>query len=148
MYGVMMAGANFVLSTTGYLESALCQSYAKTMLDGEQMRMMYRLGRGVDMDELDPAMAAVREIEPGDHFLGTEHTLANFETAFFMPELMDGDSYEQWNVAGAVDANTRGIDMARRKLAEYEAPRMDDAVLEELTEYRDRTLAETEDTLT
>ena len=100
------------------------------------------------MDELDPAMAAVREIEPGDHFLGTEHTLANFETAFFMPELMDGDSYEQWNVAGAVDANTRGIDMARRKLAEYEAPRMDDAVLEELTEYRDRTLAETEDTLT
>jgi len=38
MYGVLMAGANFVLSTTGYLESALCQSYAKAMLDGEQMR--------------------------------------------------------------------------------------------------------------
>ncbi|MEM7325160.1 MAG: trimethylamine methyltransferase family protein [Actinomycetota bacterium] len=138
MYGVLLAGANFVLSTTGYLESALCQSYAKAMLDGEQMRMMYRLGRGVNMDELDPAMGAVREIEPGDHFLGTEHTLANFEDAFFMPDLMDGDSYEQWNAAGAVDANQRGVDMARRALARYEVPAMDDAVLAELDDYRAR----------
>ena len=142
MYGVLMAGANFVLSTTGYLESALCQSYAKAMLDGEQMRMMYRLGRGVNMDELDPAMGAVREIEPGDHFLGTSHTLANFEEAFFMPELMDGDSFEQWNAAGAVDANQRGIDMARRALARYEEPKMDDAVLAELEDYRQRMKTE------
>ncbi len=138
MYGVLMAGANFVLSTTGYLESALCQSYAKVMLDGEQMRMMYRLGRGVNMDELAPAMDAVREIEPGDHFLGTRHTLANFETAFFMPELMDGDSFEQWSATGGVDANTRGIAMAKRRLAEYQEPALADDVLAELDDYRAR----------
>ena len=142
MYGVLMAGANFVLSTTGYLESALCQSYAKAMLDGEQMRMMYKLGSGVNMEELDPAMDAVREIEPGDHYLGTQHTLANFETAFFMPELMDGDSYEQWNAMGAVDSNTRGLTMARTALADYEEPAMDSAVLEELGAYRDRLCSE------
>lgn len=142
MYGVLMAGANFVLSTTGYLESALCQSYAKAMLDGEQMRMMYKLGSGVNMEELDPAMDAVREIEPGDHYLGTQHTLANFETAFFMPKLMDGDSYEQWNAMGAVDSNTRGLTMARTALADYEEPAMDSAVLEELGAYRDRLCSE------
>jgi trimethylamine--corrinoid protein Co-methyltransferase len=142
MYGVLMAGANFVLSTTGYLESALCQSYSKAMLDGEQMRMMYRLGKGVNMDELDPAMDAVREIEPGDHYLGTDHTMANFETAFFMPELMDGEAYENWNANGGVDANTRGIDMARKVLADYEEPKLDDAILAELDDYRDRMKAE------
>lgn len=142
MYGVLMAGANFVLSTTGYLESALCQSYAKAMLDGEQMRMMYRLGAGVNMDELDPAMAAVREIEPGDHYLGTSHTLANFETAFFMPELMDGESFESWNAAGAVDSNTRGIEMAKKVLANYEEPKLADAVLDELGDYKDRLRTE------
>ena len=142
MYGVLMAGANFVLSTTGYLESALCQSYAKAMLDGEQMRMMYRLGSGVNMDELDPAMDAVREIEPGDHYLGTQHTLANFETAFFMPELMDGESFESWNAAGAVDSNTRGIDMAKKALGNYEEPRLDDGVLAELDDYKGRLRAE------
>ncbi|MGI9596831.1 MAG: trimethylamine methyltransferase family protein [Acidimicrobiales bacterium] len=148
MYGVLMSGANFVLSTTGYLESALCQSYAKVMLDGEQMRMMYRLGRGVDMDELDPAMAAVREIEPGDHFLGTRHTLANFETAFFMPELMDGDSFEQWNASGGDDANARGIEMARRRLAEYEEPSLPDDVLAELDDYRSQMRLELSESLT
>ena len=71
MYGALMAGANFVLSTTGYLEGALCQSYAKVALDGEQMRLHYKLGQGVDFDELDDAMAAIRSIEPGDHYLGT-----------------------------------------------------------------------------
>lgn len=142
MYGVLMAGANFVLSTTGYLESALCQSYAKAMLDGEQMRMMYRLGQGVDMNELAPAMAAVREIEPGDHYLGTEHTLAHFKTAFLMPELMDGDAYETWSVNGAVDANERGLAMARRQLAHYEEPRLDVAVLAELDDYKARMKGE------
>jgi len=143
MYGVLMAGANFVLSTTGYLESALCQSYAKAMLDGEQMRMMIRLGSGVDMSELDPAMGAVREIEPGDHYLGTDHTLANFESAFFMPELMDGDSYEQWNVSGRIDANARGITMAKKVLAEYEEPKLPEETLAELNEFVARTRAET-----
>ncbi len=47
MYGVLMAGTNFVLSTTGYLESAMCQSYAKWVLDSEQLELMYRLGSGV-----------------------------------------------------------------------------------------------------
>jgi trimethylamine--corrinoid protein Co-methyltransferase len=142
LYGVVMAGANFVLSTTGYLESALCQSYAKAMLDGEQLRMMYRLGRGVDMDELDPAMNAVREIEPGDHYLGTKHTLANFKTAFFMPDLMDGESYETWRVNGAIDANQRGLDAARAALQAYDEPKLDDAVLAELEDYKDRLKAE------
>ncbi len=138
MYGVLMAGANFVLSTTGYLESALCQSYAKAMLDGEQMRMMYRLGSGVNMDELDPAMDAVREIEPGDHYLGTQHTLANFETAFFMPELMDGESYENWSATGGTDANTRGLNMAQAALNNFVEPALDDAVLAELEDYKGR----------
>ncbi|MCP3935762.1 MAG: trimethylamine methyltransferase family protein [Actinomycetia bacterium] len=147
MYGVLMAGANFVLSTTGYLESAMCQSYAKAMLDGEQMQMMYRLGRGVDMDELDPAMEAVREIEPGDHFLGTDHTMANFATAFFMPELMDGDAYETWKVGGELDANARGIAMAKRVLDEYQEPSLDDAVLAELDDYKERMKREIPETL-
>ena len=59
-----------------------------------------------------------------------------------MPDLMDGDSFEQWNAAGAVDANQRGINMARRALASYEEPKMDDAVLAQLEDYRQRMKTE------
>ena len=55
MFGVALAGANFVLSTTGYMESALCQSYAKAVVDGEQAEMFRRFVEGIDFDELDGA---------------------------------------------------------------------------------------------
>lgn len=135
MYGVLMAGANFVLSTTGYLDGALCQSYAKVVLDGEQMRLYYRLGQGVDFDELDDAMAAIRSIEPGDHYLGTTHTLEHFETAFVMPELMSNDSFEQWTIDGELDADARAIEKVKELLGRYEEPTLPDDVDEELREY-------------
>jgi len=142
MYGVLMAGANFVLSTTGYLESALCQSYAKAALDGEQLRMMYRLGRGVDFDELDDVLSTMFDVEPGAHYLGTEHTLDNFEKAFIMPELMNADSYEQWAAEGSLDAAERGAAKARQMLADYEAPALDDAIEAELADFVARRRAE------
>ena len=35
---------------------------------------------------------------PGQHFLGSPHTLANFETAFWRSELSDNNSFEQWEL--------------------------------------------------
>ncbi|TGT03999.1 trimethylamine methyltransferase, partial [Mesorhizobium sp. M8A.F.Ca.ET.213.01.1.1] len=117
-----IAGANFVLSTTGYLEGALTQSYSKFMLDAEQMVMFYKLGQGLVKSELDETLDAIRQSEPGSHYLGTAHTLKNFEQAFFVPDLMNHDSYEQWSFAGSRDADTRGRDAAEKALREYEAP--------------------------
>ncbi len=147
MYGVLLAGANFVLSTTGYLEGALCQSYAKFVLDAEQMEMFYKLGRGPDFEELDAALAAIDEVEPGGHYLGSAHTLANFKTAFMMPELMNHDSFEQWSADGAQDANQRGIEKARRMLSDYEAPGLDPAVDEALRDFIARRESELPDTV-
>ncbi len=145
MYGVMMAGANFVLSTTGYMEGALTQGYAKFVLDAEQMEMFYRLGQGVDFDELEGAMNAMNEVEPGGHFLGTKHTLDNFEKAFMMPELMSHDSFEQWQAEGGQDANQRAITRVRQMLSDYEYPLLDEATDEELRDFvsrRERELPE------
>lgn len=142
MYGVLMAGANFVLSATGYLDGALLQSYAKVALDGEQLEMMYRLGQGVNFDELDEALETMREVPPGGHHLGTAHTLANFEQAFMMPELMNADSFEQWTVDGAKDAGQRGSDKARQLIADYQEPALADDVAEELRDFVDRRRSE------
>jgi trimethylamine--corrinoid protein Co-methyltransferase len=146
MYGVLMAGANFVLSSTGYLEGALCQSYAKVALDGEQMRMMYKLGQGVNFDELDGVLDTIHAMNPGDHYLGTEHTLNNFQSAFQMPELMNSDSFEQWEIDGALDAGERGAAKARQLLGNYEEPVLPDDVAEELDDFVARRKTEIPDT--
>ncbi len=148
MYGVMMAGANFVLSTTGYMEGALTQSYAKFVLDAEQMEMFYKLGQGADFSELDGALEAIGEVEPGGHYLGTKHTLENFQSAFMMPELMNFDSFEQWEADGARDANARALARARQMLLEYEAPPLDEAVDDALRDFVARRERELPDLVT
>jgi len=148
MYGVLMAGTNFVLSTTGYLESAMCQSYAKWVLDSEQLEMMYRLGSGVSFDDLDEVLDTMREVPPGGHHLGTNHTLANFQTAFSMPEMMNSDNYEQWLADGARSAEDRATARCREMLDEYEEPALDDDVRDELDEYVARRDAELPDLVT
>lgn len=142
LYGVVMAGANFVLSSTGYLEGALCQSYAKVALDGEQLAMMHKLVTGVNFDELDAAMEAMRTINPGDHYLGTQHTLANFQSAFMMPDLMNTDSYEQWTIDGAKDAAARASEKIRAQLARYRQPALPEDVDAELRDFVDRRRSE------
>ena len=148
MYGVLMAGTNFVLSTTGYLESAMCQSYAKWVLDSEQLEMMYRLGGGVSFDGLDEVLDTMREVPPGGHHLGTNHTLANFQTAFSMPEMMNSDNYEQWLADGSQSAEERAAVRCRQMLDEYEEPALDDHVREELDDYVARRDAELPDLVT
>ena len=145
MYGVLMAGINFVLSTTGYLESAMCQSYAKWVLDSEQLELMYRLGSGVSFAALAQVLETMREVPPGGHHLGTAHTLANFQTAFSMPEMMNSDNYEQWLADGSLSAEDRAAARCRELLEEYEEPALPDAVRTELDEFVARRDAELPD---
>jgi trimethylamine--corrinoid protein Co-methyltransferase len=148
MYGVLMAGTNFVLSTTGYLESAMCQSYAKWVLDSEQLELMYRLGSGVSFDDLDEVLDSMRSVPAGGHHLGTEYTLANFQTAFSMPEMMNSDNYEQWLADGSQSAEERATARCRQMLEEYEEPKLEDHVREELDDYVARRDAELPDLVT
>ena len=148
MYGVLMAGINFVLSTTGYLESAMCQSYAKWVLDSEQLELMHRLGSGVSFAGLDEVLDAMREVPPGGHHLGTAHTLANFQTAFSMPEMMNSDNYEQWLADGSLSAEDRAAARCRELLEEYEEPALPDDIRAELDEFVARRDAELPDLVT
>ena len=148
MYGVLMAGINFVLSTTGYLESAMCQSYAKWVLDSEQLELMHRLGSGVSFADLDEVLDTMREVPPGGHHLGTAHTLANFQTAFSMPEMMNSDNYEQWLADGSLSAEDRAAARCRELLEEYEEPALPDDIRAELDEFVARRDAELPDLVT
>ena len=117
------------------------------VVDGEQAEMFRRFVEGIDFDELDGALAAMGEVEPGGHFLGTAHTLANFESAFVMPELMDSDGYEQWLAAGAEDTEARGTKKASQMLADYVEPELPDDVDEALRDFIERRVREIPETL-
>src|SRR6185312_4613931 len=135
MQPTMLGGVNFVLHAAGWLEGGLSMGYEKFVLDADQLGMWHAFAPGVDLSENGQAMEAFLTNEPGTHFLGHPHTLANFETAFYRSAVADNSSLEQWESEGAQDAATRANALWKRTLAEYEAPPIDDAVDQELREW-------------
>jgi trimethylamine--corrinoid protein Co-methyltransferase len=131
----ILAGVNFVLHAAGWLEGGLSIGYEKFILDADQCGMAAVFVKGIDMTENGQALDAILGNEPGHHFLGTAHTLANFEAAFYRSPVADNNSYEQWLEDGSQDAPQRANTLWKKMLAEYEAPPIDPGVDEALLDF-------------
>ena len=135
LMALQMAGTNYMWHSAGWNEAGMHCSMAKFVIDAEQCAMAYRMAEGIRWDDFDEAVAAVSDVGPGGHYLGHPHTLENFQRAFFMPELFDNNSIEQWVAEGAVEANERALTYTRNLLKSYEEPKLDEGVNEALLDY-------------
>jgi trimethylamine--corrinoid protein Co-methyltransferase len=135
LWPTVLAGVNFVLHAAGWLEGGLAVGYEKFILDADQCGMMAVFVKGMDLSENGQALDAIRANGPGQHFLGSAHTLANFETAFYRSDSADNNSFEQWQEDGSLDAAQRANKIWKRMLATYEPPPIDPAIDEALLEF-------------
>lgn len=145
LMAVMMSGANYIWHSAGWNEAGMHCSTAKFVVDAEQCAMAHRMVSGIQWDDFDEALAAIRDVGPGGHYLGHPHTLANFQRAFFMPKLFDNNSIEQWVADGSQDITTRALKHAKQLLSEYEEPTLDPAINEALLDFiarRERKIPE------
>ncbi len=138
MWPAMLAGANFVLHSAGWLEAGLTMSYEKFVMDVDQCGGFHTLARGMALDDNGFALGAFREIGPGRHYLGSAHTMANYETAFHDFALADNNSFEQWTADGSEDLLKRANRRWKAMLESYEAPPLDVAIDEALCDYMER----------
>jgi len=138
MIPTCLGGVNFVLHTAGWLEGGLSIGYEKFVMDLDQAGMCHALLAGVDTSENGQAMDAIREVGPGKHFLGCDHTQRNFETAFARAPLSDNNSVEQWEAEGSLDMAQRANATWKKMLKEYVDPGLDPAIDEALLDYMAR----------
>jgi trimethylamine--corrinoid protein Co-methyltransferase len=131
----LLAGTNFVLHAAGWLEGGLSSGYEKFVMDCDQLAMLQRFAEGVDLTENGQALSAIREVGPGSHYLGCQHTQANFETAFYRSTIADNNSFEQWLAEGEKTAEERANPIWKKWLAEYEAPPLDEGIDEALKDF-------------
>ena len=132
---VMHSGANYIWHSAGWNEAGMHCSVAKFVVDAEQCAMAYRMAEGPKWGDFDAALSAVPDVGPGGHYLGHPHTQENFQTAYFMPELFDNNSIEQWAAEGSKEITERALAHARNLLNEYQAPKLDEAMDEALLDY-------------
>jgi trimethylamine--corrinoid protein Co-methyltransferase len=145
IWPTVQAGTNFVLHAAGWLEGGLISGYEKLVLDAEMLGMMARYVKGIGMTEEDFAWDAFAEVGPGNHFLGSAHTMRHYDTAFYQHTVFNMDNYEKWEEEGSEDTYKRGNRLWKRMLSQYEAPALDEAISEELHAFATQRRAEIRD---
>ncbi|MCK0169040.1 trimethylamine methyltransferase family protein [Jannaschia sp. S6380] len=136
-----LAGGNLIYESSGMTASLLGASFEAFVLDDEMHSAIYRILRGVEVDETTLGFEAIREAVLGEgHFLGHPQTYAAMERDYHYPALADRVPPSQWAEEGAQDAWGRARGRARGILKthrpDYLTPDQD-AAMRDLAPIRD-----------
>jgi trimethylamine--corrinoid protein Co-methyltransferase len=137
IWGSVMGHANLVYHGAGWMEGGLTASFEKLVLDVEMLQMMAETIKPVDVnpEEIAAGLEAIAGVATGGHFFGAPHTLARYETAFYTPLISNWQNYENWALAGGLDAAQRATQIWQKALEIYEQPPLDPAISEALAAF-------------
>ncbi|WP_075996335.1 trimethylamine methyltransferase family protein [Salaquimonas pukyongi] len=139
LFAAITSGSNMVYHAAGWLEGGLCAGYEKFVMDCEQLQQIITyVSKPAKWDEGELAFDAISEVGHGGHFFGIQHTQDRYEKAFYSPFLSDWSNFENWRDRGSVETVKRANILWKKILEEFEAPPMDEAIREELSEFVER----------
>jgi trimethylamine---corrinoid protein Co-methyltransferase len=142
LWGLTMGGGNFIMHGAGWLEGGLVASFEKFVLDCDLIQMVMEFLKPLDTSEDALGVEAIREVGPGGHFFGAQHTLARYSSAFYAPIISDWRNSQQWDAAGKPDAMQRANIVYKQALDEYIQPSLDPAIREALDAFVDGRIKE------
>jgi len=118
LWGAIMGGGNLIQHAAGWMEGGLVGSYEKFALDVDLLQMVTEYLKPLDMSEDAFGLEAMKEVGPGGHFFGAQHTLARYSTAFYAPLISDWRNFQQWQASGSPQAWQKANELWKRALAE------------------------------
>ena len=145
MLSTVLGGANFVLHAAGWLEGGLCTGYEKLIIDADRLGAYQVMLGGMPMDDNALGRSAYEDVPPGGHFLGSAHTMANYETAYYDAQMSDSENFEQWEENGSRDTERRAFERWNEMLEAYKPPPLDEDKDGALLDYIARRKSEIED---
>jgi trimethylamine---corrinoid protein Co-methyltransferase len=142
LWALTMGGGNFIMHGAGWLEGGLVASFEKFVMDVDLIQMVSEFLQPLETTEDALGVEAIREVGPGGHFFGAQHTLKRYSNAFYQPIISDWRNNPQWLAAGSPDALKRANTVYKQALAEYQQPYMEDSIRDGLNDFVDRRLSE------
>ncbi len=135
LWGVVMGGGNLVKHAAGWMEGGLVASFEKFVLDVDLIQMVTKFLEPLVIDDSTLALDAIRDVGPGGHFFGTQHTIDRFATAFYSPLISDWRNFESWEEAGKPDAMQKANTLWKQALDEYQEPPLEPAIRDEVNDF-------------
>lgn len=127
-------GVNFVLHSAGLLENYMTMSYEKFIIDDEIISMVTNYQSGIGVNKELVAKEVIEEVGPAGHYLTESHTLDHMKD-YKQPEVGNRKPYSAEN--DIVSARERAHEVCKERLENFEAPELDPAIDEKLTDYID-----------
>ncbi|MEI7777861.1 MAG: trimethylamine methyltransferase family protein [Actinomycetes bacterium] len=135
MVPTFLAGTNWVMHSAGWLDGGLIASYEKYVIDVQMLEMLIKEFTPLEINEAELAFDAHLEVGHAGHFLGAMHTMDRFRDCFYRPFLSSSDNFDRWTRNGSKDTATRAGEIAKKKIADFEAPPLDESIRGELSDY-------------
>jgi trimethylamine--corrinoid protein Co-methyltransferase len=142
LWGLTMGGGNLIMHGAGWLEGGLVASFEKFVLDCDLIQMVGEFMQPLETTEDALGVEAIREVGPGGHFFGAQHTLQRYTNAFYTPIISDWRNNQQWLAAGKPEAWQKANAVWKQSLADYQEPTIDEAVRDELNAFVEKRKAE------
>ncbi len=142
LWGAIQGGVNFLMHGAGWMEGGLHASLSKFVLDADLLAMVAAYLDPIVVNDDTLALETIKEVGPGGHFFGVQHTQDRFRDAFYKPLLSDWRNFESWDEAGRPEASGKAGALAKLFLEEYKQPDLDPIARQELDAFLARRLSE------
>ncbi len=110
-----------------YIEYGSTSSMEMLVIADEIIRMTRYMMEGVRVDQNTLALEVIDRVTAGGGFLADEHTMQNFRSAQWLPDLIDRSRFDAWEKAGSRNMFARANERVRKILTEHKVPTLPEA---------------------
>ena len=118
------SGVN-ILINCGMFSTGLIASYEQLIIDDEMLGFLLRVIKGIEVNAETLAIDLIEKVGPRGHFLNQMHTLKHIRTEYWLPELSNRATYDNWLRTGGKDIVTKSREKAQKYLREYKPPELE-----------------------
>jgi trimethylamine--corrinoid protein Co-methyltransferase len=108
-----------MIAGIGLLDDCTTLQLEEIVIDTEIVKIVFRLAKGIEVNDETLALDLIRKVGPGGNFLAERHTLDHLRKEHFIPVLTDRRSYEAWLKDGAKDLVKRAKEKVKTILEKH-----------------------------
>ena len=129
---VVTTGADCIRLTAGMLDSGNSISYEQFVIDNEIIGMLYRIRKGIKVNEDTLGFDVIESVGPGGNYVTEDHTVDHMMDEFFYPNLSVRCNFDIWEERGRPDMLSRANDLVQEILDEGREGLLDHDLITEI----------------
>lgn len=135
----MLSGAHIIHECLGVLDSIMCTSYEKFIIDEELLSRVMRISKGLDTSDDALSMDVIQDVAHSGEYVTHDNTFQHFRD-FWTPTVSVWNSFDEWKENGSEDILIRANRRFKKILENCPDAMIDPALDRELKAFVNRAL--------